>query len=143
MVILLGLGRLQHWATEAEREVDELEAPFDQAGGIVLVFGVWAGEAAGPPPRAGTAGTDPPLTGAPLASSATTTSKQMLSMVPDEREGRNPSHRRRRAMRQIQINRKSRAVAARLRRQHKQVLPVSLRDPEVVRAKDLQRRQPP
>lgn len=91
----------------------------------------------------GTSGTDSPLTGAPLASSATTTIKQMLSMVPDEREGRNPSHRRRRAMRQTQINRKPRAVAARLRRQREQVLPVSLRDPQVVRAKDLQRRLPP
>jgi hypothetical protein len=53
------------------------------------------------------------------------------------------AERRRRAMRQTQINRKPRAVAARLRRQHKQVLPVSLRDPEVIRAKDLQRRLPP
>jgi hypothetical protein len=46
-------------------------------------------------------------------------------------------------MRQTQINRKPRAVAARLRRQREQVLPVSLRDPQVVRAKDLQRRLPP
>jgi hypothetical protein len=46
-------------------------------------------------------------------------------------------------MRQTQINRKPRAVAARVRRQHNQVLPVSLRDPHVVRAKDLQRKVSP
>jgi hypothetical protein len=46
-------------------------------------------------------------------------------------------------MRQAQIDRKPRAVAARLRRQRQQVLPVSLRDPEIVRAKHLQRKSPP
>jgi pimeloyl-ACP methyl ester carboxylesterase len=38
---------------------------------------------------------------------------------------------------------KPRAVAARRRRQREQVLPVSLRDPEIVRAKHLQRKSPP
>lgn len=45
-------------------------------------------------------------------------------------------------MRQVQIKKKPPA-AARLRRQRQQVLPVSLRDPEVVRAKALQRKLPP
>jgi hypothetical protein len=62
---------------------------------------------------------------------------------PDEREGRTPSSRRRCAVRQTQIDRKPRAVAARRRRQREQVLPVSLRDPEIVRAKHLQRKSPP
>jgi hypothetical protein len=39
---------------------------------------------------------------------------------------------------------KPQAVAARLRcRQRKQALPLDLRDPDVVRAKDLQRKLPP
>jgi len=47
-------------------------------------------------------------------------------------------------MRRAQINKRPRAVAARLRcRQRKQALPLDLRDPDVVRAKDLQRKLPP
>jgi hypothetical protein len=46
-------------------------------------------------------------------------------------------------MRQAQINKKSRAVAARLRRQRPQVLALDLRDPDIVRAKALQRKLPP
>jgi hypothetical protein len=47
-------------------------------------------------------------------------------------------------MRRARINKKPRAVAARLRcRQRKQALPLDLRDRDVVRAKDLQRKLPP
>ena len=54
------------------------------------------------------------------------------------------SSRRRCGMRRARINKKPQAVAARLRcRQRKQALPLDLRDPDVVRAKDLQRKLPP
>jgi len=47
-------------------------------------------------------------------------------------------------MRRAQINKRPQAVAARLRcRRRKQALPLALRDPDVVRAKDLQRKLPP
>jgi hypothetical protein len=47
-------------------------------------------------------------------------------------------------MRQARINKRPRAVAARLRcRRRKQALPLDLRDPDVVRPKDLQRKLPP
>jgi hypothetical protein len=42
-----------------------------------------------------------------------------------------------------QIDKKPRAVAARLRRQRSQVLAMDLRDADVVRAKALQRTLPP
>jgi hypothetical protein len=63
---------------------------------------------------------------------------------PNRREGRIESSRRRCGMRRARINKKPQAVAARLRcRQRKQALPLDLRDPDVVRAKDLQRKLPP
>jgi hypothetical protein len=47
-------------------------------------------------------------------------------------------------MRRARINKKSQAVVACLySRRQKQALPLDLRDPDVVRAKDLQRKLPP
>jgi hypothetical protein len=46
-------------------------------------------------------------------------------------------------MRRARINKKPQAVAARLRCRRKQALPLDLRDRDVVRAKDLQRKLPP
>jgi hypothetical protein len=63
---------------------------------------------------------------------------------PKRREGRIESSRRRCGMRRARTNKKPQAVAARLRcRQRKQALPLDLRDPGVVRAKDLQRKLRP
>jgi hypothetical protein len=46
-------------------------------------------------------------------------------------------------MRQMQVRKKPRAVAARWRRQRQHMLPLDLRDPDVVRAKAVQRELPP
>ena len=46
-------------------------------------------------------------------------------------------------MRQVQISKKPRVVAARLRRRGPGVLPLDLRDPDIVRAKQLQRKSRP
>jgi hypothetical protein len=55
---------------------------------------------------------------------------------------RSTPKRRRCGMRQAQISKKPRAVAACSRRQRQRVLPLDLRDPDIVRAKALQRRLP-
>jgi hypothetical protein len=46
-------------------------------------------------------------------------------------------------MGQARINKKRQAVVNRLRRQRRQVLRLEFRDPDVVRAKDLQPKMPP
>src|SRR5215218_2789443 len=80
--------------------------------------------------RAPIGGAACPLGSCQQRPSSTRTSASRKITGPDRREGRNRI--------------KQEAVAARLRcRQRKQALPLDLRDRDVVRAKDLQRKLPP
>jgi hypothetical protein len=76
--------------------------------------------------------------------SSTRTSASRKITGPNRREGRNRIKQETVRYATGTDQQKPQAVAARLRcRQRKQALPLDVRDPDVVRAKDLQRKLPP